>query len=41
MITTKQNEWSTILRQDGIDALTKQLNDLSNRNIDPNAKQKG
>ncbi|MFQ1016171.1 phospholipid-binding protein MlaC [Gilliamella sp. Occ3-1] len=41
MITTKQNEWSTILRQDGIDALTKQLIDLSNRNIDPNAKPKG
>ena len=41
MITTKQNEWSTILRQDGIDALTKQLTDLSNRNIDPNAKPKG
>ncbi|MWN89701.1 phospholipid-binding protein MlaC [Gilliamella sp. Pra-s65] len=41
MITTKQNEWSTILRQDGIDALTKQLNELSNRNIDPNAKPKG
>ncbi|OCG01424.1 phospholipid-binding protein MlaC [Gilliamella sp. wkB112] len=41
MITTKQNEWSTILRQDGIDALTKQLSDLANRKIDPNAKQKG
>jgi phospholipid transport system substrate-binding protein len=41
MITTKQNEWSTILRRDGIDALTKQLNELSNRNIDPNAKPKG
>lgn len=41
MITTKQNEWSTILRQDGIDALTKQLTDLANRKIDPNAKQKG
>ncbi|OCG21224.1 phospholipid-binding protein MlaC [Gilliamella sp. App4-10] len=41
MITTKQNEWSTILRQDGIDALTKQLTNLSNRNIDPNAKQEG
>jgi phospholipid transport system substrate-binding protein len=40
MITTKQNEWATILRQNGIDALTKQLNDLSNRKIDPNAKQK-
>ena len=41
MITTKQNEWSTILRQNGIDALTKQLNDLSKRNIDPNEKPKG
>ena len=41
MVTTKQNEWATILRQNGIDALTKQLNDLSNRKIDPNAKQKG
>lgn len=41
MITTKQNEWSTTLRQDGIDALTKQLIDLSNRKIDPNAKPKG
>ncbi|MFQ0972943.1 phospholipid-binding protein MlaC [Gilliamella sp. CG35] len=41
MITTKQNEWSTILRQNGIDALTKQLNDLSNRKIDPNQKPKG
>ena len=38
MVTTKQNEWATILRQKGIDELTKQLNDLSNRNIDPNAK---
>ena len=38
MVTTKQNEWETILRQKGIDELTKQLNDLSNRNIDPNAK---
>ena len=41
MVTTKQNEWATILRQSGIDALTKQLNDLSNRKIDPNEKQKG
>lgn len=41
MISTKQNEWSTILRQNGIDALTKQLIDLSNRKIDPNAKQQG
>lgn len=41
MISTKQNEWSTILRQNGIDALTKQLTDLSNRKIDPNAKQQG
>ncbi|MCX8660562.1 phospholipid-binding protein MlaC [Gilliamella sp. B2889] len=41
MVTTKQNEWAAILRQNGIDALTKQLNDLSNRKIDPNAKQKG
>lgn len=38
MVTTKQNEWATVLRQKGIDELTKQLNDLSNRNIDPNAK---
>lgn len=41
MISTKQNEWSTVLRQNGIDALTKQLTDLSNRKIDPNAKQQG
>lgn len=41
MVTTKQNEWAAILRKNGIDALTKQLNDLSNRKIDPNAKQKG
>ncbi|WP_294610266.1 phospholipid-binding protein MlaC [uncultured Gilliamella sp.] len=41
MISTKQNEWSTTLRKDGIDALTKQLTDLANRNIDPSAKQKG
>ncbi len=38
MVTTKQHEWATVLRQKGIDELTKQLNDLSNRNIDPNAK---
>jgi ABC-type transport system involved in resistance to organic solvents, auxiliary component len=41
MVTTKQNEWATVLRQKGIDELTKQLNDLSNRKIDPNEKQKG
>ena len=31
MVTTKQNEWATVLRQKGIDELTKQLNDLSDR----------
>ncbi|OCG45377.1 ABC transporter substrate-binding protein [Gilliamella sp. Fer1-1] len=41
MISTKQNEWSSILRQGGIDALTKQLTELSNRKIDPNTKPKG
>lgn len=41
MITTKQNEWSTLLRQQGIDALTKQLNSLASQNIDPNANNKG
>lgn len=33
MITTKQNEWSTILRNGGIDALTQQLNTLANAPI--------
>lgn len=37
MITTKQSEWGTILRTDGIDALTKQLQSLANQKIDPNA----
>ncbi|MDF7670433.1 phospholipid-binding protein MlaC [Orbaceae bacterium ESL0721] len=36
MITTKQNEWATILRQGGIDALTKELNSQAKQNIDPN-----
>ncbi len=29
MITTKQNEWSDILRTKGIDGLTAQLNSIS------------
>lgn len=37
MITTKQSEWATILRQDGIDALTRQLKSLANKEIDLNA----
>ncbi|RKS84701.1 phospholipid transport system substrate-binding protein [Orbus hercynius] len=37
MITTKQTEWATILRTDGIDALTKQLNSLAKQKIDLDA----
>lgn len=33
MITSKQSEWSTILRTEGIDALTKQLQNLANEKI--------
>ena len=32
MITTKQNEWGTLLRTKGIDGLTAQLNRFLNRN---------
>lgn len=39
MITTKQSEWATILRTNGIDALTKQLQLLANTKIDPNTSQ--
>lgn len=35
MLTTKQNEWATTLRQEGIDALTVQLQKLSEQRIDP------
>lgn len=39
MITTKQSEWATLLRTNGIDALTKQLQSLAGQKIDPNATQ--
>lgn len=39
MITTKQNEWSSLLRQKGIDALTQQLNTLANTPIKIEAKK--
>lgn len=39
MITTKQSEWATILRTNGIDALTKQLQSLANTKIDPSVSQ--
>ncbi|QIQ22256.1 phospholipid-binding protein MlaC [Zophobihabitans entericus] len=35
MITTKQNEWATTLRQNGIDALTKQLQQLASQPVKP------
>lgn len=41
MIATKQNEWSTLLRQNGIDALTGQLNQLSNKPVSQSVKKKG
>lgn len=37
MITTKQSEWSTIVRQQGIKALIVQLQQQANQKIDPNA----
>lgn len=37
MITTKQSEWSTILRTEGIDGLTKQLKSLAGQKIDLDA----
>lgn len=37
MITTKQNEWSTTLRQDGIGALIKQLQRQANQKINPDS----
>ncbi|MDF7666456.1 phospholipid-binding protein MlaC [Orbaceae bacterium ESL0727] len=40
MITTKQNEWATLLRQGGIDALTQELNTQAKLNVDPNANKK-
>ena len=33
MITTKQNEWSDILRKKGIDGLTEQLKSYANQPI--------
>lgn len=39
MITTKQSEWSTIVRQQGIKALIAQLQSQANQKIDPNANQ--
>jgi len=33
MITTKQNEWSDLLRTKGIDGLTAQLNSISRQQI--------
>lgn len=39
MISTKQNEWATILRQDGIGALTKQLQALAKQPIKPDSNK--
>lgn len=39
MITTKQSEWSTIVRQQGIKALIAQLKSQASQKIDPNANQ--
>ncbi|GKW38262.1 phospholipid-binding protein MlaC [Pectobacterium carotovorum] len=33
MITTKQNEWAAVLRQDGVDGLTKQLESSAKQTI--------
>lgn len=33
MITTKQNEWAAILRQNGVDGLTKQLESSAKQTI--------
>jgi phospholipid transport system substrate-binding protein len=38
MISTKQNEWATILRQGGITALTEQLQKLASQPIKPESK---
>lgn len=35
MITTKQNEWSDLLRTKGIDGLTAQLQSISRQKITP------
>lgn len=37
MLTTKQNEWATLLRQQGVDALIKQLRQDAAQKVDPNA----
>ena len=37
MITTKQSEWSTIVRQQGIKSLIAQLQSQASQKIDPNA----
>lgn len=37
MITTKQTEWATIIRRDGIEALINQLKKQASQKIDPNA----
>ncbi|ELY3596249.1 phospholipid-binding protein MlaC [Cronobacter turicensis] len=39
MITTKQNEWSDLLRQKGIDGLTEQLKSISRQPITLDQKQ--
>ncbi|XKM13817.1 phospholipid-binding protein MlaC [Orbaceae bacterium ac157xtp] len=38
MISTKQSEWSTMVRQQGIDALVALLQKQASEKIDPNAK---
>lgn len=38
MLTTKQSEWSTIVRTRGIDTLIAQLQKQADQKIDPNAK---
>lgn len=38
MLTTKQSEWSTIVRTQGIDTLIAQLQKQADQKIDPNAK---
>ncbi len=39
MITTKQNEWSDLLRQKGIDGLTEQLKSIARQPITLDQKQ--
>ncbi|MDI8106595.1 ABC transporter substrate-binding protein, partial [Salmonella enterica subsp. enterica serovar Anatum] len=39
MITTKQNEWSDLLRTKGIDGLTAQLKSISQQKITLDEKQ--